>query len=33
MSAARATQSAKVRVCIEFLKQDLSQGAFALERH
>jgi DNA-binding transcriptional LysR family regulator len=30
MSAARAAQSAKVRVCIDFLKQELAHGEFAL---
>jgi LysR family transcriptional activator of dmlA len=33
MSASRAAQSAKVRVCIEFLKQELAQGEFALWKH
>nr|WP_204117265.1 LysR family transcriptional regulator [Paraburkholderia sp. C35] len=30
MSAARAAQSAKVRVCIDFLKRELAEGEFAL---
>ncbi|SAL33829.1 LysR family transcriptional regulator [Caballeronia cordobensis] len=30
MSASRAAQSAKVRVCIDFLKQELAHGEFAL---
>jgi LysR family transcriptional activator of dmlA len=30
MSAARSAQSAKVRVCVDFLKQELAHGEFAL---
>lgn len=30
MSAARSSQSAKIRVCIDFLKRELTEGEFAL---
>jgi LysR family transcriptional activator of dmlA len=30
MSAARSAQSAKVRVCVNFLKQELAHAEFAL---
>ena len=33
VSAARSNQSAKVRVCIDFLKEQLNQGEFALRRN